>query len=228
LGAWPGKTAFGGRSRGLPDCHNVTGDAGVRWLVTLTTLTDLDVTRVFPAKHMARKLRDALPGGEGALRAALREFMRPMLSPALVALNRDAFVIDEPDTTVDLGAYRAASDLDDLLLEDDHSAEAALARGVGRRHSTITAAGADRSDIVRRRRPGCPVTEDRSLRRALLCARRRRPADDRDLRPAQRESGSATESRQVWAGPLCVHARLHAVDRARVRARRWQLGWARL
>ena len=52
--------------------------------------------------------------------------MRPMLSPALVALNRDAFVIDEhADTTVDLEAHRAASDLDDLLLEDDHPAEAA-------------------------------------------------------------------------------------------------------
>jgi hypothetical protein len=35
------------------------------------------------------------------------QFMRPMLSPALVALNRDAFVIDEPaDTTVDLEAHR--------------------------------------------------------------------------------------------------------------------------
>ena len=43
-------------------------------------------------ERMARKLRDALPGGEGALRAAVWEFMRPMLSPALVALNRDAFV----------------------------------------------------------------------------------------------------------------------------------------
>ena len=43
---------------------------------------------------MARKLRDALPGGEGALRAAVWELMRPMLSPALVALNRDAFVVD--------------------------------------------------------------------------------------------------------------------------------------
>ena len=52
---------------------------------------------------MARKLRDALPGGDGALRAAVWEFMRPMLSPALVALNRDAFVIDEGvETTVDL------------------------------------------------------------------------------------------------------------------------------
>jgi hypothetical protein len=37
---------------GLPDCHNVTVDAGVRSLVTLTTLTDPNVTRVFPAKSL--------------------------------------------------------------------------------------------------------------------------------------------------------------------------------
>jgi hypothetical protein len=83
-------------------------------------------TKTLGTERMERKLRDALPGGEGALRAAVWEFMRPMLSPALVALNRDAFVIDEHgDTTVDLEAHRAASDLDDLLLEDDHPAEAA-------------------------------------------------------------------------------------------------------
>ena len=50
-------------------------------------------TKALGTERMARKLRDALPGGESALRAAVWEFMRPMLSPALVALNRDAFVI---------------------------------------------------------------------------------------------------------------------------------------
>ena len=60
-------------------------------------------TKALGSERMARKLRDALPGGETALRAAVWEFMRPMLSPALVALNRDAFVIeDECETTVDL------------------------------------------------------------------------------------------------------------------------------
>jgi hypothetical protein len=74
---------------------------------------------------MARKLRDALPHGEGALRTAMWQFMRPMLSPALVALHRDAFVIDEhADTTVDLEAHRAASDLDELALDDEPGAEA--------------------------------------------------------------------------------------------------------
>jgi len=73
---------------------------------------------------MERKLRDALPGGEGALRAAVWEFMRPMLSPALVALNRDAFIADEAaETTVDLDGHRAASDLDELVLDDEPDAE---------------------------------------------------------------------------------------------------------
>ena len=77
-------------------------------------------TKALGSERMARKLRDALPGGEGALRAAVWEFMRPMLSPALVALNRDAFVIDESvETTVDLDGHRAASDLDELALDDE-------------------------------------------------------------------------------------------------------------
>jgi len=51
-------------------------------------------TKALGTERMERKLRDSLPGGGGALRAAVWEFMRPMLSPALVALNRNAFVID--------------------------------------------------------------------------------------------------------------------------------------
>ena len=77
-------------------------------------------TKALGSERMARKLRDALPGGEGALRAAVWEFMRPMLSPALVALNRDAFVIDDARRdTVDLDGHRAASDLDELDLGDE-------------------------------------------------------------------------------------------------------------
>jgi ParB-like nuclease domain len=64
-------------------------------------------TKALGSESMARKLRDALPGGEGALRAAVWEFMRPMLSPALASLNRDAFVIDQSvETTVDLDGHR--------------------------------------------------------------------------------------------------------------------------
>jgi hypothetical protein len=83
-------------------------------------------TKALGSESMARKLRDALPGGEGALRAAVWEFMRPMLSPALAALNRDAFVIDHSvETTVDLDGHRAASDLDELALDDEPDADAA-------------------------------------------------------------------------------------------------------
>jgi hypothetical protein len=83
-------------------------------------------TKALGSESMVRKLRDALPGGEGALRAAVWEFMRPMLSPALVALNRDAFVVNErPETTVDLDGHRSASDLDELGLGDEPDADAA-------------------------------------------------------------------------------------------------------
>ena len=74
---------------------------------------------------MERQLRDALLGGDSALRAAVWEFVRPILSPALVELNRDAFVVDESaETTVDLDGHRAASDLGDLALDDEPDAEA--------------------------------------------------------------------------------------------------------
>jgi hypothetical protein len=82
-------------------------------------------TKALGSESMARKLRDALPGGEGALRAAVWEFTRPMLSPALVALNRDAFVIDQTvETTVDLDGHRAPSDLDELNLGGEPEVEA--------------------------------------------------------------------------------------------------------
>jgi hypothetical protein len=76
-------------------------------------------TKALGTERMARKLRDALPGGENDPRAALWEFMRPMLSPALVELNRDAFVIEDAiKTTVDLGGRHDVSSFDDLDLEE--------------------------------------------------------------------------------------------------------------
>lgn len=52
--------------------------------------------------------------------------MRPMLSPALVGLNRDAFIVDDSaETIVDLDRHRAASDLDELALDDEPDSEAA-------------------------------------------------------------------------------------------------------
>ena len=83
-------------------------------------------TKALGSDRMERKLRDALPGGDSALRAAVWKFMRPMLSPALVALNRDAFVVDNSvESTVDLDGHRAASELDELGLDDEPDGEAA-------------------------------------------------------------------------------------------------------
>ena len=80
-------------------------------------------TKALGTERMARTLRDALPGGDSSLRNAVWEFMRPMLSPGLVALNHDAFVLDDTyATTVDLATHRAASNLDDLDLDELNSA----------------------------------------------------------------------------------------------------------
>jgi hypothetical protein len=77
-------------------------------------------TKALGSERMARKLRDTLAGGDQPLRAALWAFMRPILSPRLVELNKDAFVFDDGvESSVDLAAHRADSDLDDLELGDD-------------------------------------------------------------------------------------------------------------
>ena len=80
-------------------------------------------TKSLGSERMARKLRDALPAGEGVLRASVWELMRPMLSPALVALNRDAFVTqDHCATTVDLAGRHAATSIEALDLDEFKSA----------------------------------------------------------------------------------------------------------
>jgi hypothetical protein len=77
-------------------------------------------TKALGAERMARRLRDAMPGGEHPLRAAVWALMRPMLSPHLTALNHDAFVVEHaPRSTVDLDAHRDDSALADLDLGDD-------------------------------------------------------------------------------------------------------------
>jgi hypothetical protein len=133
-----------------PECQQPVGDSGRHEPRQLDAIVDAELERALaeltarwaaayvlhPAgvtrskalgsERLERKLRDALPGGESALRAAVWEFMRPMLSPALVALNRDSFVANEsPETTVDLDGHRAASQLDELALDDEPAAEAA-------------------------------------------------------------------------------------------------------
>jgi hypothetical protein len=77
-------------------------------------------TKVLGSERMSRKLQEALPGGDAPLRQALWGFVRPMLSPRLAELHRDAFVVDEADvSTVDLAAYRGDSSLNDLDLGCD-------------------------------------------------------------------------------------------------------------
>ena len=83
-------------------------------------------TKVLGSERMARKLRDALPGDQSPLRTAVWEFMRPMLSPTLVALNRDAFIHDDThESTVELANHRAESALEDLDLGDDPTDDSA-------------------------------------------------------------------------------------------------------
>jgi hypothetical protein len=82
--------------------------------------TGVTKTKSLGYERMARKVRDALPGGQHPLRKATWAFMRPMLSPHLVMLNHDDFVSDETaPTTVDLAAHREDSPLEDLDLGDD-------------------------------------------------------------------------------------------------------------
>jgi hypothetical protein len=83
-------------------------------------------TKALGTDRMTRKLTDALPGGHNPLRAAVWEFLRPMLSPRLAALHRDTFVYDESvQTTVELAAHRGESDLADLDLGDEDQQQTA-------------------------------------------------------------------------------------------------------
>src|SRR4051794_2584454 len=114
--------------RALDDPDPLRGIAQLvaRWGAAFVLDSDgVTRTKALGAERRARKLRDALPGGAQPLRAAVWTFLRPILSPRLTALNRDAFVDDAGiQSTVDLNAHRADADLDELDLGDD-SADAA-------------------------------------------------------------------------------------------------------
>ena len=92
-----------------------------RWAAAFVLDPDgITRTKALGTDRMARKLTDALPGGDNALRAAVWEFVRPMLSPALAAMHRDAFVTDDSvATTVRLTEHRADSAIEDLNLDDN-------------------------------------------------------------------------------------------------------------
>jgi hypothetical protein len=89
-----------------------------RWSAAFVVDPDgITRTKTLGIERLARKLRDALPSGDQPLRAAVWTFVRPVLSPRLTALNRDAFVHDPRiESTVDLSAHRADADLDELDL----------------------------------------------------------------------------------------------------------------
>ena len=115
--------------RALDDPDPLRGIAHLtaRWAAAFVIDADgVTRTKTLGTERMSRKLADALPGGQSPLRAAVWEFLRPMLSPRLAALHRDTFVYDEPlETTVELAAHRAESDLADLDLGDDTDLAAA-------------------------------------------------------------------------------------------------------
>jgi hypothetical protein len=70
-------------------------------------------TKILGSERMARKLHEAMPGGDEPLRTALWAFVRPMLLPRLAELHGDAFVIDDAEpSTVHLAAHRGDSNLE--------------------------------------------------------------------------------------------------------------------
>jgi len=118
--------------RALDDKDPLRGIAQLvsRWAAAFVLdPTGVTKTKALGSDRMSRKLLDALPGGDSPLRTAVWEFIRPVLSPHLVALNQDAFVTDDAfASTVDLDEHRKDSSLDDLDLElgdDDQLADAA-------------------------------------------------------------------------------------------------------
>ena len=115
--------------RALEDHDPLRGIAQLtaRWAAAFALHPDgVTRTKALGTERMARKLSDALPGGESQLRTAVWEFLRPMLSPTLAALNRDAFINDHGDeTTVDLDKHRSPSNLDELDLDEPDTDEAA-------------------------------------------------------------------------------------------------------
>lgn len=112
--------------RALEDPDPLRGIAQLtaRWAAAFVLDPDgVTRTKALGSERMARKLADALPGGDNPLRAAVWEFLRPMLSPRLVALHRDSFVLSEAlGSTVDLEAHRGESGLEELDLGEDEQA----------------------------------------------------------------------------------------------------------
>lgn len=104
-----------------PDPLRGIAQLTARWAAAFVLNPDgVTRTKALGRERTARKLQDALPGGENPLRTAVWQFIRPMLSPNLAALNRDAFITDtDTQSTVRLDQHRGDSALDELDLGDD-------------------------------------------------------------------------------------------------------------
>jgi hypothetical protein len=108
-----------------PDPLRGIAQLAARWGAAFVLNPDgVTRTKALGRERIARKLSDSLPGGENPLRTAVWQFMRPMLSPNLAQQNRDAFVVDETESTVRLEEHRGDSDLANLELGDEHTTEA--------------------------------------------------------------------------------------------------------
>jgi len=170
--------------------------------------TGVTRTKALGTERMARRLHDALPGGENSLRAAVWELLRPMLSPRLAEVNRDAFVSDDAThSTVDLAAHRGESGLDDLDVGDDeqppcnpsttHSARPApdLDRAAGRQRahpqcspeplSSIWSQGQSASP-GNRAKSACAAAPSSPVRPGLTCAPTVRVGNVRASQPSSR------------------------------------------
>ena len=115
------------RALGDPDPLRGIAQLAARWAAAFV-LDPAGVTRTkaLGSDRIERKLRDALPGGdERAARRRVGIHAADALARTHCA-QRDAFVVDESaETTVDLDGHRAASELDELALDDEPDAEAA-------------------------------------------------------------------------------------------------------
>jgi hypothetical protein len=112
-----------GRAVDDPDPLRGIAQLVARWCAAFVLDGDgVTRTNALGTERMVRRLRDALRGGDQPLRAAVWAFLRPILSPRLTALNKEAFVLDSGiESTVDLDGHRADADLGELDLGDDRA-----------------------------------------------------------------------------------------------------------
>jgi hypothetical protein len=112
--------------RALDDPDPLRGIAQLvaRWAAAFTLDPDgVPRTTTLGTDRITRQLQATLPGGDSPLRRAVWAFMRPMLSPRLVEINRDEFLPDDSlAAAADLEAARADTDLSEIDLGEEQKA----------------------------------------------------------------------------------------------------------